>query len=554
MKAAQFRWSKLRRLVLLAVAVSTLVSGPMARETAASPEGATDSGHKHPNIVFVLTDDQRFDDLAYMPRTKRLLVDEGMSFINYVDTVSLCCPSRVSILRGQYAHNTGVLTNDGKNGGFVAAHKGGIEESTIATWLHDSGYKTALVGKYLNHYPADLGSYVPPGWDYWASPVGGNPYSQFNYVLNENGKTVRYGNSPEDYGTDVYLRHAQQFIKQCGDKPFFLYLAFYAPHEPATAAPRHRDLFAEAKVPRTRAFNESDVTTKPEFIQNRPLLSGAEMAGIDELYARRLRSLQAVDEAVEALCQTLEKARQLDNTYVVFVSDNGFHLGEHRLRKGKQTAYETDIHLPLIVRGPGIAGGVRAGQLVGNIDLGPTFAELAGVRAPDFVDGRSLAPILHGPNKDEPLQWRNTYLVEHWNAQKDPQNNLQAVPDEPVEPAGDKAKFALPEVNLPVLGVSSAASAAFADDDRDKPVKNRRGKGRIPEYHALRTTHSTYVEYVTGEREFYALDGDLDEVNNLAAGQNAAAKKEHELAVHSKHLEKLKSAAGAASRALENEE
>lgn len=130
----------------------------------------------------------------------------------------------------------------------------------------------------------------------------------------------------------------------------------------------------------------------------------------------------------------------------------------------------------------------------------------------------------------------------------------QAVPDEPVEPAADKAKFALPEVNLPVLGVSSAASAAFADDDKDKPIKNRRGKGRIPEYHALRTAHSTYVEYVTGEREFYALDGDLDEVNNLAAGQNAAAKKEHELAAHSKHLEKLKSAAGAASRSLENEE
>jgi arylsulfatase A-like enzyme len=407
-----------RRLhFILCLIVGLLISTGIADPVAAKHKKSAKRAKETPNIVFILTDDQRLEDIQHMPILQRLLVGQGMIFDNYFSNVSLCCPSRTSILRGQFAHNTGVLTNNDPNGGFGTAHRLGLEDSTIATWLHAAGYRTALIGKYLNHYPGNLGpNYVPPGWDYWASASAGNAYGEYNYTLNENGKSVHYGHKPEDYGTDVYAHKAIDFIKTATrDKtPFFVYLAVYAPHGPATPAPRHEGLFADAKIVRSAAFNEADVSTKPEYIQNLPLMPESAIQSADAYYRKRLCSLQAVDEAIGSLYQTLSDTKQLDNTYIVFAADNGFHLGEHRMRRGKQTAYETDIHLPLIVRGPGIKGGARADQLAGNIDLAPTFADLAGARAPDFVDGRSLVPILKGSNANlKDLKWRNTFLVEH---------------------------------------------------------------------------------------------------------------------------------------------
>ncbi|MGH9549246.1 MAG: sulfatase family protein, partial [Terriglobales bacterium] len=286
-----------------------LASGFCAAWLSAIPAASAKEHEKEPNIVFILTDDQRLEDINHMPKLKQFLIDEGMSFSNYFSTVSLCCPSRATILRGQYGHNTGVMTNGGSNGGFETAHRLGLENSTIAVWLHEHGYKTALIGKYLNHYPGTMGSsYIPPGWDVWDSSVGGNPYSEYNYTLNENGKLVQYGNKPEDYGTDVYAHKALAFIKTCAEekKPFFLYLAFYAPHGPATVAPRHEGMFADAKIPHTSAFNEKDVSTKPNFIQKLKPLSAKEINGEDAYYGKRLRSLQAVDEAIESVYNTLK--------------------------------------------------------------------------------------------------------------------------------------------------------------------------------------------------------------------------------------------------------
>lgn len=503
---------------------------------------------KPPNIIFILTDDQRLEDVEHMPIAIRLLRDNGMSFNNYFSNVSLCCPSRTSILRGQYAHNTGVLTNKPPNGGFRIAHSVGLENSTVATWLHARGYQTALIGKYLNQYPGNAGAtYVPPGWDYWASSSksAGHEYGEYDYTLNENGKLVSYGHQAEDYGTDVYARKANDFIRNSiqGSKPFFLYLAFYAPHAPATPAPRHLGLFTDAKIPRTKAFNEADVSTKPNFIQKLPLMTNEEIKLADAYYGRRLAALQAVDEAIGSICKTLGDAHELENTYIVFTSDNGYHLGEHRLPRGKQTAYETDIHLPLIVRGPGISKGSTAEGLVGNIDLAPTFCDIAGASVPDFVDGRSLLPIFHG-NKQADLNWRKEFLVEHWRVPrpKSTQNRTaNKTLDRQFEPASYKREDAseIEEEKDEVHAESKAPTGSQTGNRRTAPYGltdpadwQNKEFGNIPNLHALRSHDEIYVEYVTGEKEFYRLTEDPDEIDNIVSSpkvQNEVSEKHLDL-------------------------
>lgn len=476
---------------------------------------------QRPNIIFILTDDQRLEDTEHMPILNRLLTAEGTQFTNYFSNVSLCCPSRTSILRGQFAHNTGVMTNGGANGGFETAHARGVENSTVATWLHDSGYKTALIGKYLNHYPGSQGpAYIPPGWDYWASAVGDRAYSEYNYTLNENGKQVSYGNTAADYGTDVYTRKASEFIKSCAaeHKPFFVYLAFYAPHSPATPAARHLNMFRGARVPHSAAFNEKEVSSKPQFIQNLNLMNDAEIDSTHGYYRKRLCSLQAVDESIETLINTLTETKELDNTFIFFTSDNGFHLGEHRMQRGKQTAYETDIHLPLIVRGPGVARGGKVEELVGNIDLAPTFAELTGAKAPDFVDGRSLTPFLKGKPRVAAKDWRSAFLIGHYVQGRAGRGGGGAPANRPGRRAG-----------------------------RNR-VRKRGGEiGGIPEMHALRSKDRVYIEYVSGEREFYSLPKDPAQVSNLAAD----SKVKKQLTADAERLKRLQTSGGTSAREAE---
>jgi N-acetylglucosamine-6-sulfatase len=209
---------------------------------------------------------------------------------------------------------------------------------------------------------------------------------------------VRYGSEPEAYLTDVLREKAADFILRTAPtgQPFFMYIAPYAPHQPATSAPRHQDAFLGVQAPRTPSFNEQDVSDKPLWVRNTQLRTPTQIAQLDELYRRRLQSMLAVEDLVERLIETLKAARQLGNTYIVFTADNGFHLAQHRLPAGKNSAYEEDIRVPLIVRGPRVPARGVVEQLAVNIDLAPTFAELGGVEAPDFVDGRSLVRFLRG--------------------------------------------------------------------------------------------------------------------------------------------------------------
>jgi N-acetylglucosamine-6-sulfatase len=493
-----------RYLVALLVAAASLLADASAdrrpgtgrpRTTAPTPRAA--AAEASPNIILILTDDQDVQLASgdYMPRVKKLLVEQGVSFTNFFVPLSLCCPSRTTILRGQYPHNTGVLTNNLPNGGFEKAYASGIESATVATILHDAGYRTALLGKYLNGYPETASpTYIPPGWDEWYSPSAGNPYTEYNYTLNENGRLRAYGETPADYLTDVMRDRAADFIQRAAaspKQPLFVYFATYAPHEPFTPAPRHSSLFPNVTAPRPPSFNEEDVSAKPEFIRRRPPLTPAQIAGIDEDYRNRVRSLQSVDEAVAAMLDALAATGRLSNTYVFFTSDNGFHMGEHRLMPGKYTPYETDIHVPLIVRGPGVPAGVVRSQLAVSLDLAETFADLAGVPPLPFSDGRSLKSLLAGA---PPATWREAVLLEEF------ERGMVAI----ASGAGRRDPASK-------LGIREPADKA---DILEEPIP-------VPSYYGFQTPSYKFVEYLDESGSFSATElyttWDTFELDNLAA-------------------------------------
>lgn len=477
----------------------TAAPTPLASPTPVTIPSPAPSGRR-PNIVFVLTDDLDVDSIKVMPRVKSLLIDQGTTFSRSFLNVSLCCPSRTTILRGQYATNTQVFVNTPPDGGFAKVYSQGLEQSTIAVWLQSAGYRNMLAGKYLNGFPERRNPmYIPPGWSEWYSAIKGTAYSEFNYTLNENGKLVTYGDTPGDYGTDVYARHAIDFIQRSAKegKPFFVYLAPYAPHSPSTPAPRHANLFPDVKAPRSPNYDEADVSDKPGYIRGRPLLTDKQIAQIDADYRKRLQSLQAVDEALGSIVETLQATGQLDNTYIFFTSDNGFHLGNHRLAEGKVAPYEEDIRAPLMVRGPGIPAGRTLDHLVGNVDFAPTFAELGGAKIPDFVDGRSFVPLLRN-NPPTPETWRQAYLIQAGRLRTTASLGF-------VDLDESSPEYTVTDPDL------------LEPPDMDELLPDTQRALAIPPYRGIRTKDYVYVEYSTGERELYDLAHDPYELTNIAA-------------------------------------
>lgn len=479
-----------------------------------------------PNIVFILADDMRVDDFDYMPQTRQLISEQGVTFGEAFVTTSLCCPSRASILRGQYTHNHQVLTNTKPEGGFEKFRSMGHEDSTLATWLQSAGYQTVLVGKYLNGYPGrENDTYVPPGWDEWYARLSQGGY--YDYQLNENGTVVSYGDAEEDYYTDVLASEANDYVRRTAgsSSPFFMYLAPATPHGPFTPAPRHENEYSDVSAPRPPSFDEPDVDDKPEWVRDLPRLeesaeettnageeatnAGEETTGIEEdtagtdeespvdteemidnAYRNRLRMLLSLDEMVAGLVDELRAAGELDNTYIFFTSDNGYHFGEHRINLGKRTVYEEAVRIPLAVRGPGVPSGQTVEQMALNIDFAPTIAELAGVSTPAFVDGRSLAPFLEGAPPDT---WRSAVLLEHYSGGNAPQRSA-------------------------------------------------------PTYAALRTGTYKYVEYASGEEELYDLSSDPYELESLHASADPAL-----VETLKSRLEDLKTCSGESCREAEDD-
>jgi arylsulfatase A-like enzyme len=395
------------------------VAGVQSAHIDPTPDGVT-----RPNIVLFVTDDQRWDTLPYMPAVQRLLVAEGITFTNSFTTTPLCMPSRTSLLTGRYAHHTGALANFPPLGGpgrFV-----GPDRSTVATWLHQAGYRTAIYGKYVNLYrfqcpPYTAACYRPPGWDEWHVFLGEAAY---DYRLTEGSSTTFYGSAAEDYSTDVLAAKASEFVHDTNAQPYLLVVAFHAPHDegglsPPIPAPRHAGLFADLPPLRPPSWDEADVSDKPPWIRNLPRAADLIGSGVlqrpvnvwsDEMRRGQLQALQAVDEAVERILGAVDANGQTRDTAVIFTSDNGLCWDEHRLI-GKECPYEECLRVPLVIRFPPLAHRARMERrMVLNIDLAPTIAALAHVRVSPGIDGRSLVPLL----RRAAVAWRPAFLFEYF--------------------------------------------------------------------------------------------------------------------------------------------
>jgi len=322
----------------------------------------------------------------------------------------VCCPSRATLLTGQYSHNHGVLGNSPPEGGFEAFDN----DNTTALWLQARGYTTAHVGKFLNGYGNGEGADpVPPGWDEWHTNDGATQ-SVYNYSLNENGTLVEYGAEVADFKQDVLTERAVELIDEHigAAQPLYLQLDYTAPHSggpqplpqppagcqgSAPPAPRHAAAFNSARLPRDASFNEADVSDKPPTIQELPLLDQAAIENLTRRYRCRIESLLSIDEGVAAVIGALRDAGELSRTYLIYTSDNGFFTGEHRVANGKTRVYEPSSTVPLMVRGPGIPAGARVRDLTINADLAATIVDVSGATPTLALDGRSLLRAAQAP-------------------------------------------------------------------------------------------------------------------------------------------------------------
>jgi arylsulfatase A-like enzyme len=363
-----------------------------------------------PNVVVLMTDDETAAAQRYMTKTNQLIGGQGTTFTQAFATFPLCCPSRTTSLTGQYAHNHGVLHNSGPFGGFTALD----HTNTLPVWLQAAGYRTMHVGRYLNGYEYRHG--IPAGWDDWYAAPHSAAFNYRNWKVNENGVLRSYPapDRPQEYETDYFARRADDLIERAaGDKPFYLSVWLTAPHRgrpkdpddptsPGTPSPnpKYRDAFAGVAMPRPPNFDEANMRDKPQIVADRPRISPEKAAAIQENWQQELETLMSADDAVASVIDTLQRTGELDDTLIVFESDNGFMHGEHRALAEKVLPYEESIHVPLMMRGPGIPPGRVDQRLVGNIDVVPTILDVTGVAPGRLQDGLSLIDLLADPGRE----------------------------------------------------------------------------------------------------------------------------------------------------------
>ncbi|MGB7588941.1 MAG: sulfatase, partial [Solirubrobacterales bacterium] len=479
-----------------------------------------------------------------MPNTLDLIANRGMTFNRYYVSYPLCCPSRVSLLTGRYAHNHNVRGNVQPNGGYLGFSFRGAMTHNLATWLQGDGYRTIHVGKFLNGYgdePYDNGKTVPPGWDAWHTVlnVDTNHY-YYGYLLNNNGsidgpygdsgswETREYGvrddigcpfaptnGLPCYYETDTLTNIATEEMRATPpEKPFYLQLDYTSPHgdfrHPAgpEPAPRHYDWFKGAPLPHDRAegLNEGSVQDKPRFIREAPYLTWEDMHIYRTYYQKQLEALRSVDDGVKLIIDTLGQLNRLRNTYVLFTSDNGFFFGEHRLLGGKFLAYEPATHMPFLIRGPGIKPGSSTGELAANIDIAPTILELAGAEADKSIDGRSMVPFLHDPS----LRTRRPILFESFVETSD------------VEANGAISTSGEGDGGRPGGNGSTGRASSLARSATGSPGEKAHASILAPpkDYEGIRLGPYKYIAWPDGEKELYDINKDPNELNNLARSPN----------------------------------
>ncbi|HEX2414340.1 MAG TPA: sulfatase [Thermoleophilaceae bacterium] len=383
---------------------------------------AAPAASAQPNVVVIMTDDQTAASVPTMPQLNSLLGGQGTRFEQAFASFPLCCPARATNLTGQYAHNHGVLHNSGTFGGFKALDS----TNTLPVWLQAAGYRTMHVGRYLNGYEYRDG--IPAGYtDWYGSPHSG-AFNYSSWKVNENGVLRSYPSAdrPGEYQTDQSTRRAVGLIEDAAPsaQPFYLSLWYVAPHRgrpvdpddpesPGTPspAPRHRNAFAGYSMPRLPSFNEKNMYDKPQVVADRRRFTPTKIAGIEENWRQELETLRAVDDGVAGIVDALQRTGELENTLIVYLSDNGYMHGEHRALAEKVLPYEESIRIPLLMRGPGIPRGRVDRRLVGNLDVPATILDAAGVSPWRVLDGRSLLELLADPGEE----WGRDILIENGN-------------------------------------------------------------------------------------------------------------------------------------------
>jgi N-acetylglucosamine-6-sulfatase len=405
------RWAIGSAAVLIAALAALIVFG--GGSGAAKQPAAKQSSPARPNVVVIMTDDQTVEQQRVMNTVNSRIGARGAVFRNAFTNFALCCPSRATFLTGQYAHNDGVRGNSPPEGGY----EGLDHTNTLPVWLQKRNYFTSNIGKYLNGYEGQpQPETIPPGWSDWETSV--RTYTYYDYNLNVNGSLVDYGHAPADYKSDVYSGRAVDLINERAGrkKPLFLWLNYLSPHSggptndpnlpgggtcQATAKPAPRDAgkFSGEQLPGKPSFNEADTSDKPAWIRDEQL-TPKEIRTITRKYRCRLESVLAADQGAGEVLDALRKHGELKNTYVIYTSDNGFMHGEHRVPTGKNNLYEEAIHVPLMVRGPGIEPGTKVDDLVSNADIAPTITDLTGATPERRFDGRSLQPLWRHPGRE----------------------------------------------------------------------------------------------------------------------------------------------------------
>nr|XP_002128609.1 N-acetylglucosamine-6-sulfatase [Ciona intestinalis]XP_026690892.1 N-acetylglucosamine-6-sulfatase [Ciona intestinalis] len=379
-----------------------------------------------PNIVFILTDDQDtlLGGMDPLVKVKKLLQDEGTTFTNMFTSTPLCCPSRASILTGRYSHNHETLNNTISGNCSSLYWQKTFETQTLAVAAQKANYRTFFAGKYLNQYGGkSVGGpqHVPVGWNQWFGLVGNSKY--YNYTISDNGVPVQHGaNYHEDYLTDLLANRSVDFIhnhKMRYTQPFFMMISTPAPHSPWDSAPQYSKMYENNTAPHTPSYNTKAVNKHWLVRQATHPMTKESMDYSDNAFRSRWRALKSVDDLVERVINALSKMKQLDNTYVFFSSDNGYHLGQFSLPIDKRQLYEFDLRVPLIIRGPGVSKNVTRSEPIVNVDIAPTVADIVNGGKGDFplmMDGESLVPLLNSNNKPK---WRSDFLVEYQGEGKD---------------------------------------------------------------------------------------------------------------------------------------
>ncbi|KAF2683011.1 arylsulfatase-like protein [Lentithecium fluviatile CBS 122367] len=393
-----------------------------------------DHSATRPNIIFILTDDQdlHLDSLNYLPYVQKHLLQQGTFYKRHFCTIALCCPSRVSLWTGKAAHNTNVTDVSPPYGGYPKFVSQGLNDNFLPIWLQDAGYNTYYTGKLFNTHT--VYNYDSPhvngftGSDFLLDPF---TYQYLNSTYQRNkDPPVRYEG---EHTTDILAEKAYGFLEDAiaDEKPFFLTIAPVAPHsnvkfealpepggkfnaefEPPIPADRHVHLFPDAKVPRTDNFNPEE-PSGVNWVRKLPRQSPENVAFNDHFYRARLRALQGVDELVDGVISRLENHGILENTYIIYSSDNGYHIGQHRLQPGKECGFEEDINIPLIIRGPGVPKNATTGIVTTHTDLAPTILDLVGVHPRADFDGEAI-PTTKEAIKAATLDRHEHVNVEYW--------------------------------------------------------------------------------------------------------------------------------------------